>query len=146
MGQVVSFDHDIEAVPSNFIVRLRARRGSHDPRYVLYLHAMLYDAKVSLRSVKQTTGIQNLDVGAYLDERVPVPVLAEQTAIAHYLDSASVVTDRAVATARGQISLAEELRTRLISDVVTGKLDVRGAASLPESAAGIKAMVEEESA
>ena len=146
VGQVVSFDHDVEAVPSNFIARLRVRRGSHDPRYVLYLHAMLYDVRVSLRSVKQTTGIQNLDVGAYLDERVPVPVRAEQTAIAHYLDSASAVTDRAVASARCQISVAEELRTRLISDVVTGKLDVRGMAPLPDSEAGIEAMVEERQA
>ena len=43
-----------------------------------------------------------------------------------------------------QIALAEELRTRLISDVATGKLDVRGAAPLPQSEAGIEAMVEEQ--
>ena len=43
--------------------------------------------------------------------------------------------DTAIARARRQIELLEEYRTRLIADVVTGKLDVRAAAAqLPEEA------------
>ena len=39
----------------------------------------------------------------------------------------------AIARARRQIELLEEYRTRLIADVVTGKLDVRAAAArLPD--------------
>ena len=37
--------------------------------------------------------------------------------------------DDAIARARRQIELLQEYRTRLIADVVTGKLDVREAAS-----------------
>ena len=41
--------------------------------------------------------------------------------------------DAAIDRARRQIELLREYRTRLIADVVTGKLDVReAAASLPE--------------
>ena len=41
----------------------------------------------------------------------------------------------AIARARRQIELVEEYRTRLIADVVTGKLDVRAAAAqLPDEA------------
>ena len=41
--------------------------------------------------------------------------------------------DRAVSRAGRQIELLSEYRTRLIADVVTGKLDVReAAAALPE--------------
>ena len=43
--------------------------------------------------------------------------------------------DDSIARARRQIELVEEYRTRLIADVVTGKLDVREAAArLPDEA------------
>ena len=49
------------------------------------------------------------------------------------LEKAVTDVDRAIARARRQIELLEEYRTRLIADVVTGKLDVRDAAAqLPE--------------
>ena len=65
--------------------------------------------------------------------RVALPSLAEQEAIGNYLDSIADRTARAVSRTRAQISGMHEYRTRLIADVVTGKLDVRGAATvLPE--------------
>ena len=63
----------------------------------------------------------------------PVPPLTEQTAIVAYLDKATADIDTAMARAHRQIELLQEYRTRLIADVVTGKLDVReAAAELPE--------------
>lgn len=62
-----------------------------------------------------------------------LPPLPEQTAIAEYLDAQTAKLDTAIAAARREIDLLREYRTRLISDVVTGKLDVREvAARLPE--------------
>lgn len=62
-----------------------------------------------------------------------VPPLAEQVAIVEYLDKVTAGIDAAIARARRQIELLQEYRTRLIADVVTGKLDVREAvAQLPE--------------
>ena len=55
----------------------------------------------------------------------------EQKAIGDCLDSIAARTARAVSRARAQISCMHEYRTRLITDVVTGKLDVREA-NLPE--------------
>ena len=46
-----------------------------------------------------------------------------------YLDKTTAGIDAAIARARSQIELLEEYRTRLIADVVTGKLDVREAAA-----------------
>ena len=66
---------------------------------------------------------------------VGVPPLPEQTAIVEHLDKATAGIDAAIARARRQIELVQEYRTRLISDVVTGKLDVRAAAAqLPDEA------------
>ena len=64
---------------------------------------------------------------------VGIPPLSEQAAIVEYLDRATAEIDAAIARARRQIELLEEYRTRLIADVVTGKLDVRAAAAqLPD--------------
>ena len=65
--------------------------------------------------------------------RVPIPPLSEQRSIVAHLDKATASIDVAIDRTRRQIELMEEYRTRLISDVVTGKLDVReAAAQLPE--------------
>ena len=50
-------------------------------------------------------------------------------AIVQYLDKATSDIDAAIDRARRQIELIQEYRTRLIADVVTGKLDVREAAA-----------------
>ena len=54
-----------------------------------------------------------------------IPPTSEQAAIVEYLDRATAEIDIAVARAKRQIELLNEYRTRLIADVVTGKLDVR---------------------
>ena len=65
---------------------------------------------------------------------VPLPPLSEQAAIARYLDHADRRSQRHISATQRQIALLREYRTRLIADVVTGKLDVRDAAAdLPET-------------
>ena len=59
--------------------------------------------------------------------KMPIPPLPEQVAIVEYLDRVTAKIDIAVAGAERQIELLNEYRTRLIADVVTGKLDVRDA-------------------
>ncbi len=60
---------------------------------------------------------------------LPLPPLSEQTAIVRYVDKATAAIDTAISRTHRQIELLQEYRTRLIADVVTGKLDVRGAAA-----------------
>ena len=56
---------------------------------------------------------------------LPIPPLAEQAAIAAYLDKETAAIDAAMARAQREIELLSEYRTRLIADVVTGQVDVR---------------------
>ena len=64
---------------------------------------------------------------------VALPPPSEQAAIVEHLDKATAHLDAAIGRTRRQIELLREYRTRLIADVVTGKLDVRAAAAqLPE--------------
>ncbi len=57
---------------------------------------------------------------------LPVPDEEEQGQIVDHIDSETKSLDQAIDSAKREISLLREYRTRLIADVVTGKLDVRG--------------------
>ncbi|GMV21829.1 MAG: hypothetical protein AMXMBFR57_17780 [Acidimicrobiia bacterium] len=62
-----------------------------------------------------------------------VPPLQEQLSIVRHIASVSAPIRRGVLLADKDVALLEELRTRLIADVVTGKVDVReAAAALPD--------------
>jgi type I restriction enzyme S subunit len=61
--------------------------------------------------------------------RVPVPPRSEQERIASQLTAETREIDAAVDSLREEIALLKEYRVRLISDVVTGKLDVRAEAA-----------------
>lgn len=57
--------------------------------------------------------------------RVPLPPLAEQQAIAAYLDAETAKIDALKAKVSEAIDRLKEYRTALISAAVTGKIDVR---------------------
>ena len=81
------------------------------------------------------TGISvpHLSPGQIKDFRVAVPGLVEQRAIIKQVKSRTEAVQSAIAGVAKQIRFLKEYRTRLIADVVTGKLDVREAvASLPK--------------
>ena len=62
-----------------------------------------------------------------------LPPRAEQTAIVDHLDKAAGTIEAEIGRVNRRIELVHEYRTRLIADVVTGKLDVReAAAALPD--------------
>jgi type I restriction enzyme S subunit len=61
------------------------------------------------------------------DVRIPFPPTEEQTAIADSLDSTIARLDLLTQREQQAIVLLQELRTSLISEVVTGKIDVRDA-------------------
>jgi len=65
--------------------------------------------------------------------RFPFPPVAEQESLVRFLNSSFKQVDQTTSAARREIELLHEYRTRLIADVVTGKLDVHEAvANLPE--------------
>ena len=57
---------------------------------------------------------------------IALPPFREQEAISDILDAEIAKIDIGIATLKRQIGIMEEYRTRLISDVVTGQMDVRG--------------------
>lgn len=78
-------------------------------------------------------GTRRLPTERWRDLPMTIPPQAEQTAISRYVDHISTGTTTAIDRTRRQIALLRDYRARLIEDVVTGKVDVREAATnLPE--------------
>ena len=96
-----------------------------------YLFRALQSDVASLQFTHGAQGVTRygLTYASIKSVRLPVPPLSEQRAIAKYLDRETAKIDRATDLARQEIDLLHEYRTRLISDVVTGKVDVRGIGS-----------------
>ena len=64
---------------------------------------------------------------------VPLPPISEQRNVLTYIDTKTRKVSEAAFRVSRQVESIREYRTRLIADVVTGKLDVReAAAALPE--------------
>lgn len=122
VGAVVEFNQPFPAVTSNFIARMVASDGMNS-RFLVYLHSHLYSGRVNFRSIKQTTGIQNLDSQAYLDESITYPPLDEQQAIAGFLDFRTAQIDALIAKKKALLDKLAEKRTALISHAVTKGLD-----------------------
>jgi type I restriction enzyme S subunit len=74
-------------------------------------------------------GFWRLYTDDFYDIRVPIPPVAEQKAIIETLGSKLVKLNSAITFTEREIALLQEFRTRLLADVVTGKVDVREAAS-----------------
>ena len=65
--------------------------------------------------------------------QIALPPIHEQEGIVDHINQGTALIDKNIARSGRQIDLMNEYRTRLIADVVTGKLDVRdAAANLPD--------------
>ena len=101
--------------------------STQDKRFVSYYLRMLAFRKLYkaiTNGVRQNTS----DFRSWSkagDIIIALPPLDEQHAIADYIDARCDETDEMIITIKSEIALITEYRTRLISDVVTGKVDVR---------------------
>jgi len=91
--------------------------------------------ELRIRAKGIVEGFWRLYSDDFYDIRLPIPPVEEQTTI---MDSVAEMTEdlnTAISRLEREIELLREYRTRLVADVVTGKLDVREAAqNLPADA------------
>jgi len=86
--------------------------------YDLYLRGIYNDLGNGVRS---TLSCRDL-----LDLQIVIPTINEQYQIVRYLDAKVSKINRLISAKKKEIEMLTEYKTRLISDVVTGKVDVRG--------------------
>ena len=71
------------------------------------------------------TTFKEISLTAFANFLLPVPPIAEQNETAKYLDKKCGQIDKLITIREKQITELNELKARLISDAVTGKIDVR---------------------
>ena len=86
-------------------------------------------AQIESRTNGASDSMQNIGQDVLRNLVVTLPPMPEQDAIVARLTMEASGLICAVRRAEDQVALLREYRTRLIADVVTGKLDVRGAAA-----------------
>lgn len=123
-----------KTVMSDLIYRLDVKRSVLDPRFLMYQLLGPLGRRHIERDARGSSGtmpkIGQRHIRAW---RIIVPLPGEQRRIVDGIDAAVSDNTEAKDVARREISLLREYRTRLITDVVTGKLDVREAvARLPD--------------
>jgi len=84
-----------------------------------------------LDRVSPQTTIKTVTMPHLAGLRLCVPPLPEQNAIVDDVEKSTESVNTAISRAQREIDLVREYRTRLISDVVTGKVDVRHLAPPP---------------
>ncbi|SHE58096.1 restriction endonuclease subunit S [Caloramator proteoclasticus] len=123
VGFVVRYNLDKKAIYANFMAKMILDKKYADSNYFKYLHSVIYSKRINVRSIKQTTGIQNLDTNYYFQEYVVYPPINEQIKIANYLDQKTSEIDSLIQDKEKLISLLEEKRQAIITEAVTKGLN-----------------------
>ena len=123
IGDVAVLDFDA-CFPDSVVGFVPGTEARRDYLYYLFMAMkpeLVRDAPVNTQG--------NLNVDRLGSQRIPLPSCLEQDCILQQIDAATSNLNSAIGQVRDLISLLHEYRTRLIADVVTGKLDVRKAAA-----------------
>jgi type I restriction enzyme S subunit len=128
---VLATDAVAGAIPYTGIIRLWQRSNeTHMPFVCHYVGSRPFQDQID--AAKSGVGIEHFGPTHLRRMIIAMPPAPEQIAIARYAADATRAFDPLVDAEQREIELVREYRARLISDVVTGQLDVRGAAaSLP---------------
>ncbi len=117
-------------------------RLEHNPVFVMWL---LNSKQVYAQACQDVMGATapHVNVSTICNYSFALPPRSEQDSLVVEIEQSTKNVSRLVTEAMKEIALLREYRTRLIADVVTGKLDVREAAvRLPEEAGELESVEE----
>lgn len=108
-------------------VLIRADIDQVTPEY-LQLAFGSHGNRQRLLQISEGSTMDNLNADMVARLRMPLPPVAEQLEIVEFIKRRSNTIDALIAKANGMTNTLREYRSALITDAVTGKVDVRGAA------------------
>lgn len=119
VGRTVIFDKDYTALYANFMDRIRCSELVID-KWLQYVFVTFYKNNYTINYIKQTTGIQNLDLTAMLaNESIPVPSTKIQHRIVAFLDTECARIDAVIEQTRASIEEYKKLKQAVITQAVT---------------------------
>ena len=125
LGATRLVETDIDFLVSYSCVTIKPNQLIINSAY-LYFYFMSSFIEDELRNYAFETTQSNIGIDSIKKFRISYPsdILAQQTVV-DYIKSKTSAISNAIETIQKEITLLNEYRTRLISDVVTGKHDVR---------------------
>lgn len=113
------------AIFSGFLIRVRPIKNILDNHFAKYYFRSSLVREYFSREMNLVT---RASLGQTMLHNLPVllPSLEEQHSIGAYLEEKAKILEAIIAKTQQEISLIDEYRTRLIADIVTGRVDVRG--------------------
>ena len=133
LGRVCIVPHDFyEGNVNQHVCIIRAKQQQLNPNYLsAYLSTPGMQKEIQIE--QNGASREGLSLDSIRNFNILLPPIHEQQKVVEYLEQATAEIDQAIDRANREIELLNEYRTRLIADVVTGKLDVRDiAATLPD--------------
>ena len=112
----------------NHVFAVRPNQSKLEPQFLAALLGTSYARSYFQLTAKQTTNLASTNKTKIGQLNVLLPSVEEQSAILAALNGETKPVDIAISRLEREIELLREYRTRLVADVVTGKLDVREAA------------------
>lgn len=113
---------------ASYLVRMRLKQENNPD----YLNSLLNDYSIlslARREAIPSLHQSNLNPTRYGRLQIALPPLDEQVSIVRYLTETTAALNCLIKCTYQEIEFIREYRTRLIADVVTGKLDVREASA-----------------
>lgn len=117
-GKVNYSERDLFAIDTTFYVDRNSTK--YNIRWLYYL--LVY---CRLDRISKDSAVPGLDRADAYNTLVPVCDVLEQERIAAHLDRETLDVDAAIARVNDEITLIREYRDRLITDAVTGQVDLR---------------------
>ena len=105
------------------ILTPKDERNSKYFKYLFKSHPFIQLLQTCVTGIREG---QNINYSVLGNNFIPVPPIEEQNAIVEYIESKTSKIDTMIEALKAEIDRLTEYKQRLISDVVTGQIDVRG--------------------
>lgn len=116
-------EEDVPSLLLQRVARIKPKAGLNDDYLFLLLRGRGFSDYIA--PIFTGVSVPHLSPDQICDFQIPFPPLDEQQRIAKLVLQNTKQLDFAIENAHQEIALLREYRTRLIADIVSGKLDVR---------------------
>jgi type I restriction enzyme S subunit len=127
IGRTVVVIEDRDFVVASSLIIIKPNHHLVTPQYLHY-SCQAANGKQQVESFVKGAGLPRLSIANLRRVFIAVPPVAEQAKIAEFLGDRCGKIDSLIAQAQEVTGNLHEYRSALITDAVTGKIDVRGAA------------------
>ena len=123
LGEVANVD-DVSIALAQRIIKFRSKPDFLNPYFLKYW-ILSYSFQSDLQRYATGSTAKGIKASKLCLLKLNLPSLKEQKQIANFLDQKTQQTNELIATEQRKIELLKEYRQSLISEAVTGKIDVR---------------------